>query len=306
MSRRFYVLLFCIMSVSAILLGFSYAKESGETDVASLAEIHNETFRVVFSNNKRLDTMDNNQVDISIINKDTKDNHFALQLDEIDGQQVEDVYYSIDDAEEQKLTNGLIDLGSVKAYGSDGDYTLHHLKIRSVHAYEFSLSMQTLDTTLLRYVIENSEQVYTDSSGNVRYYGEQVDNYIQYNHSLYRIIGVEEGKIKLIMDGNHGLGIFQSFAIYPTLTDYLSSFTTRLLEIEEVDSKSWMTEIQDYWLFDSQTGKVYCASDTDGVVSMGRMVSLYQRYVLYLEGDYYISDGNGTKDSPYEVTYGSE
>lgn len=294
------------MSVSVVLLGFSFAKESGETDAVSLAEIREESFRAVFSNNKRLNTSDNNQVDISIINKDSLDTHFVLVLEEVHNQEVEDVYYSLDNGEEQKLVNGCIDLGTIHAYGTDGDYALHSIKIRSSHDYEFSLKVQTKDITLLHYVIENSEQTYKDSFGNVRYFGENVDNYIKYDDSLYRIIGIEEGKVKLLMVGNQGLGVYNSSFTYPTLTDYLSSFTTHILEIHEVSAlTSWMTEVQDYWLVDSSTGNVYCASDTDGVISLSKNVSLYQRYVTYLEGDYRVSGGNGAINNPYEVTYGS-
>ena len=306
MSKRFYILLVSIMLVSVVLLGFSYSKESGKNDNNFIAEINKVNYRVVFSSDKKLNTVDNSKMEIGIINKDQKINNFALVLSEVDNKNVENVYYSIDGKPNQLLVNGIIDLGELAPYGENGDFAFHTIEISSTSNYKFNMDVQTIESKLLSNVIKRSEQVYRDDKGNERYYGEIVDNYLRYNNHLYRIIGLIDGKIKLLDTVDMGLGIYNSSDEYPTLEDYLSSFDNKLLNIEDtLNRKSWMTEKRDYWLTDITTGNVYYASDTDGVLAIGKNVDLYRREVIYLEDNYYLSNGDGTINNPYEVTYGS-
>lgn len=45
-----------------------------------------------------------------------------------------------------------------------------------------------------------TEGLFQDKMGNVRYRGQHVQNYVQFNNELWRIIGVFDGKVKLIKD----------------------------------------------------------------------------------------------------------
>ena len=44
----------------------------------------------------------------------------------------------------------------------------------------------------------NSSELYKDEYGNIRYYGKNPNNYVSFNNETWRIIGVVDGKIKLI------------------------------------------------------------------------------------------------------------
>lgn len=305
MGKRFYILLFVIMSASGLLLSLSYASESGRNDEVALAEINKDEYRVIFSNSKKVDTKDNNKIEFGIINKSDEINNFALVLNS-DDKVLDDLYYSINNGSKEPVTNGMINLGEVQAFGTEGDFNFYSIEISSNNDYEFNLDVLPVDVNLLSSYIKRSKQVYLDSVGNIRYYGENVNNYLNYNNHLYRIIGIVDGKIKLLDTTDKGLGIFNVSDQYPSLDDYLSSFTNRKLEVNEVlNKRSWMTEIRDYWLVDNNSDNVYGATDTDGVISVMKNVGLYRRNVVILDDIYNVSNGDGTILHPYEVTYGS-
>ena len=44
----------------------------------------------------------------------------------------------------------------------------------------------------------NPDELYKDDKGNIRYYGANPNNYVSFNNELWRIIGVIDGKIKII------------------------------------------------------------------------------------------------------------
>ena len=50
----------------------------------------------------------------------------------------------------------------------------------------------------------NSDELYKDDKGNIRYYGANPNNYISFNNELWRIIGVIDGKIKIIRNESIG------------------------------------------------------------------------------------------------------
>ena len=70
MGKRFYILLFVIMSASALLLSLSYASESGRNDEVALAEINKDEYRVIFSNSKKVDTKDKMALLYQILSKE--------------------------------------------------------------------------------------------------------------------------------------------------------------------------------------------------------------------------------------------
>ncbi len=50
----------------------------------------------------------------------------------------------------------------------------------------------------------NSEELYKDEHGDIRYYGATPNNYVSFNNELWRIIGVIDGKIKIIRNESIG------------------------------------------------------------------------------------------------------
>lgn len=48
------------------------------------------------------------------------------------------------------------------------------------------------------------DQLYTDEHGNIRYYGANPNNYVNFNNELWRIIGRIEGQLKIVKDESIG------------------------------------------------------------------------------------------------------
>ena len=53
----------------------------------------------------------------------------------------------------------------------------------------------------------NPDELYEDEHGDIRYYGANPNNYVSFNNELWRIIGVIDGKIKIIR--NESIGSMQ-------------------------------------------------------------------------------------------------
>ncbi len=63
------------------------------------------------------------------------------------------------------------------------------------------ISKPTAAETITEMVTTNSNELYIDDKGNVRYYGtysSQPNNYVTFNNELWRIIGVIDGKVKVV------------------------------------------------------------------------------------------------------------
>ena len=50
----------------------------------------------------------------------------------------------------------------------------------------------------------NADELYEDEHGDIRYYGATPNNYVSFNNELWRIIGVIDGKIKIIRNESIG------------------------------------------------------------------------------------------------------
>ena len=51
----------------------------------------------------------------------------------------------------------------------------------------------------------NPDELYKDEHGDIRYYGATPNNYVSFNNELWRILGVIDGKIKIIRNENIGI-----------------------------------------------------------------------------------------------------
>lgn len=309
MGKRFYVVLFSALCISLLLLGFSFSKESGTNDIRDTRETNAEDYRVIYSNNQRLNTKDNNLVDISIINKSPKKNNFYLYLNEINNTKYNDIYYSINNGIEHQLISDVIELGELNNFGSAKDYSQFTIKIRSINnnKYEFKLDVKTTNKNFLENKIINSKNIYTDKENNVRFYGENVNNYLIYNNETYRIIGVINNKIKIISNGNE-LGPYSpSENNYLTINDYVKSFAeTDIEDYNEIKQmKSWLSTETDFWLLDTIENNAYYASLDNGIATNPKKYNYYIRNTYELDKELLVINGDGTENNPYEVSYGS-
>lgn len=307
MSKKIYVVLFSVFSLSVLLLGLSYSKESGVNNEVFLADSTNDNYRIIFDEDNFIDTGSNNKVTLSIINIRDEEVNYSIKLDELDGLKYKDVYYTINNGEETKLKDGIIELGSLNSYGTRGDQGTYEILIYSKcnALYNFEISINNKNINTLKYVIALSEQVYLDSDGDSRYYGVNPNNYIKYNGVIYRIIGVIDGKIKIISE-DKGLGVYDTTkGSYLTLDDYLKSFNNvNVTKDNALEYDSWL-ENRGFWLKDTLGEQAYYASLSYGVGLSNKNVDYYIRYVYEIPENSVVVVGDGSLNKPYEVTYGS-
>lgn len=309
MYKRFYVVLFCVLSISVVLLGFSFSKESGSNDALTLAESKDDEYRVIYSNNKRLNTTNNDNLNISVINKMNKDVDYYLVLDEINNTSYDELYYVLDDYEEQKVINNTIFLGELKSYGKDGDHVSKSLRIFSKkdEELEFKLDIKYSVANSFMEKVKLSENVYRNKEDNFYFYGSVVNNYVKYQDDTCRIVGTEKEKILILCDFNYKGGYNDVLGRYLSIEELLATYgkddavsSNNLLEYE-----SWITEEDDFWLADTYNNEAYYFSNKLGV-SLGTKSSIKNyRYVFELGDETILIGGDGTKNNPYEVSYGS-
>lgn len=307
MGKRFYIVLFCVFSLSVVLLGLSYSKESGVNNEVYLADNTNDTYRVIFDNDNLIDTGSNNTMTLSIINMKNEEFNYSIKLKELDDLKYKDVYYTINNGEEIKLKDDVIELGTLNSYGSLGDQGTYQILIYSKcnALYNFEVSLNNKKINTLNYVITLSEQTYIDSDGNNRYYGTSPNNYIKYNGVTYRIIGIVDGKVKVISE-DKGLGIYDvTKGTYLTLNDYLKAFNNNDVTIDNVLKYDSWIENRGFWLMDTVGEQAYYASMSYGVGLSNKKVDYYIRYVYEIPQNSVVVAGDGSLNSPYEVTYGS-
>ncbi len=309
MSKRFYIILFCVLSVSVVLLGFSFSKESGTNDLVALTETIDKEFRVIYSNNKRIDTKENSIVNISLINKNEEISKFYLVLEEVNNNTYDSVYYSIDGAEKKELINNIIYLGELNSYGKDGDQKFYSIELISHkdENIEFKLNVIKEDIRTFEDKMMFDINVYKDRNNNYRYYGEEVNNYIKYEEKVCRVIGIVDNKLKIVCEpellGTHNTEIGK----YVSKDDLLASCSKNIdvQDYDILDYNSWMMSDKNYWLEETDLDSAYYFSINDGIKTMPRNMVLYTRYVYELDSQMMFNGGDGTKNNPYEVSYGS-
>ena len=137
MGRKFYVILVCLLSCSVILLGLSYSKQSSDNTDTGMIETNKDGFRVVYSTEDRLDTIKENKVNITVINKKNSNTSYGLYLNEIDEDMYENIQYTIDGINYYALTDNIIDLGTLSSYGTVGDIGMYTVILKSSNNYIF-------------------------------------------------------------------------------------------------------------------------------------------------------------------------
>jgi hypothetical protein len=307
--KRIYIVLLCVFCISVVLLGFSFSKESGTNDLSFLDEFETTQYRVVFSPSKKINTVNNKTILVSFTNKNDILSNVIVTLKEVNDLEYKNVFYKVNNGPEHLLVDNSFELGSLEAFGTDGDHKTFKLDVytKDKTEYNFNIYIGQEDVNLntLKNNIMDSSQVYTDSKGNVRFYGVDVNNYILYNNEKYRVIGIVDDKVKIISEIK-GLGVYNTeLGEYATLEDYFGTYNDVNVNSDNVLSyKSWIND-RGFWLLDSQDKQAYFGSASYGVGLYYKNTSYYLRYVYYIDGDTLLVSGDGTINNPYEVTYGS-
>ena len=89
------------------------------------------------------------------------------------------------------------------------DNTVSGLKSTNVQGaidelYGVCFPPKTGGETITDLLPSNPDEIYRDEHGNIRYYGGTPNNYVSFNNELWRIIGVIDGKIKIIRNESIG------------------------------------------------------------------------------------------------------
>lgn len=309
MKKSFYVVVFGSLCLSALMLGFSYARESGTNQETFLNQEKKDDFRVIFSD-EYISTSDENGTDISVINYGEKETEAILVLKvKDDGEIKDDLYYSINDGKVKKLTSPEISIGTLKNYGIDGDHMTFNIKVtgKSEEATYLVASIKKEDRKMLLDILQDKNGIYTDEAGNKRYFGSTADNYINYEGTRYRMIGIFGDKIRLTTDimDESDYETAKSTGTLVSYEDYLKSFSDAAVDENLVKSSwSWLRE-QQFWLQDSKDGLGYVASAKLGIYTDDNNKPHNNRYVKEIDNNCYYVSGDGTSNSPYEVAYGS-
>lgn len=142
MSNKFYVVLICMLTCSVLLLGLSYSKQSSDGVDIGLIENNMDTYRAIYSNQEELNTLKNNQVRINLINKKDNATNYALVLEEVDNDTFENIFYSLDGENYYLLTDNMINLGTLNAYGNDGDTKQYNVSLKASENYTFKYTIK--------------------------------------------------------------------------------------------------------------------------------------------------------------------
>jgi len=300
MTKRFYIILFLVFSLSAILLGITYSKESDIDINDILYEENTSEVKIVYSSENIL-TKDNSSLDFSITNKSEEKLYYTIKLNNLNDAS----YNYVLDNLENKYTTDKIYTGVINSYGTDSDVVTHTLDIISDNDYKVKVDIVINKEQLLIETIKNSKDIYVDSDNNYRYYGENVNNYIDYDNSKYQIIGIINNKIKLIST-NYVKSSYNKDNEYLELEDYLASFKNELIDKKDINKyKSWLCSDKNYWL-SSDTKTKGDLVDTEEILTKNKKESYYERIIKDIDTNIYYIDGDGSIDSPYEVSYESK
>ena len=140
MGKKFYFVIFCVLSCSVLLLGLSYSKKSDDSFSTDFIEYNYDDFRVIYSHDNLLNTNDNNKLRVTLINKKQVSTGYALYLREENNKDISGVYYTIN-GEEYVLTDNVIYLGNLNGYGNDGDSYIFDISLSGIEDYSFYYSV---------------------------------------------------------------------------------------------------------------------------------------------------------------------
>lgn len=301
MSKKFYLIIIFVFALSALLLGMSYSKDSGNDLEFKLREKYDNNFRVVYSNDQVL-TNSNNKIDFGITNiTDTKQDYVIKLIN--NGKKK--VYYVLDGDDERVLNDEIIFGSSLAKKGEDGDYVLHTLSVSGDEGFRVKVEVHLFDNSIEAY-IKNSQEVYMDSKDNYRYYGERAFNYVLVDDVEYQIVGLINDKVRLVSNISSYPSSYNLDDEYLSLEDYLLSFNKEDLKEEDASKyKTWLDANKGYWLeSDNENMKKYVGANV-GVREDFATRAYYKRVIKEIPADALIVGGEGSVSSPYEVSYGS-
>ena len=133
MNKRLVVILCCFFVISIVLLGVSFAQESGQDKVLSTTQDVSDNMRVIYSS--KTVNKDNKVIDLSIINKSNNIKDYVILVDGLSD--YSNIRYIIDG--EEKDLSEVIYFGTLSSLGIEGDYKSHNIEFIFDADIEFNI-----------------------------------------------------------------------------------------------------------------------------------------------------------------------
>lgn len=305
MNRKYYLVLILVLSVSVLLLGLSYSKDSSNNKYTSEFESYDHSLKISTSDNiKEVKVEDFISRDIGVINNGVVKATFVVEVltNSLDG-----LTYSINNGEVQKLDDNIIYTQELDALGADNDndFTSFNIKIYNNTSEAKVITLKIYQqANLLKDKIVISPNVYKDELDNYHYYGDEVNNYVKYNNILYRVVGLINNRIVLVEDEIKNSTYNPLEDDYLSIDDYLASFNDNNVNLNNVRNyHSWLTD--SYWLLNTYGDNEAYYLDNGLIGRKNKNNNLGARKIIKLYIDAEIILGDGSKNNPYEVVYGS-
>ena len=155
---------------------------------------------------------------------------------------------------------------------------------------------------------DNLDELYKDNKGNIRYYGKNPNNYVSFNNELWRIIGVIDGKIKIIRNESIGNKKWSSNGRNSWNNSDLQNYLNNEYYNGIKPPYKEMISEEKFYLGgpaggdgDQSTASQYYDKERSGRVYMGNPVSTKQYIGLMYPSDYgYAAEQNCLEIQVYE------
>ena len=299
-NKKFYFVIILVFSLSALLLGFSYSKESGTNNDALLISDNSSYYRIVYSEGNVLKTESMPSTLVSIINKSDSDVTYMVYLN---NKSDEDIYFSVDGAGEEKYNGGSILNVKLSKFGTEGDQVTFEVTVRSDEGdVRVPIEIVASGKKYISSYIKNSTQTYKKNDGSYYFYGKNVNNYIKYKNKSYQIVGLFNNKVELLSLDSL-IGPFSENDTYLSAKEYLNTFNN--YEVNEDNASNYDTWIDipgSFWLSDVDEEDNACIVDNSGNVTTSKKTfNNYRRIVVEIDSNTPVIKGSGSITDPYEV-----
>ena len=188
---RFYIVLLIILSLSILVLGLSYSKESGTNYYEGASENIN-NLKIVYANSKKIQTpavslknyMDATEYPFSVTNESKNDSYYELDIicDDCYGN---GYYYSIDGILEEDLM----------PYGKEKDHVTHSLRVFNPNKAinNISYRIRKIKKDSFEYLINKDLNTVID--GDNYKFKEGTNNYVMKDGILYRVSEIKNDMV---------------------------------------------------------------------------------------------------------------
>ncbi len=302
MNRKYYLILILVLSVSVLLLGLSYSKDSSINKYTDEFTTYDHNLKIVTSDKIKETTLTDSLIrDISVINKGPYKTNFAI---EVITDSLEDLSYTINDGQKNELNDKIIYTQELDTLGSNNDLATLRVTIYNENNKERKITLRIHEqVNLLKDKIITSPDVYHQTEvDNYIYYGENANNYANYNGLTYRIVGLVNNNIYLISESQTKTTYNPTDDNYLPIDLYIATFNNSSVTINNSSQyKTWLND--SFWLLNTYGQNMAYYVDNGKVILKNKNTNLFAKKIIKIYIDTEIILGDGSKNNPYEVVY---